>query len=71
MIEELAHLVDDFPGPANQTQCFLHISNLVKSIIRQFDVPKSKKTSDSDVDNDMDEVTKELLKLIGNMDLEI
>jgi len=44
MIEELAVLIDDFPGPANQTRCFLHILNLVvKSIIRQFDLPKKKK----------------------------
>ena len=43
MIEELANLLDDFPGPANQTWCFLHIINLVvKSIIQQFDLPKSK-----------------------------
>ena len=34
MIEELTNLLDDFPGPANQMQCFLHILNLmVKSII--------------------------------------
>ena len=74
MIAELANLIDDFPGPANQTRCFLHILNLVvKSIIRQFDVPKSKKSSDSDDDNDeatLDEATKELLKLAGDIDLE-
>ena len=73
MIEELAHLLDDFPGPANQTWCFLHILNLVvKSIIRQFNLPKSKKTSDvRDEDNPMlDAATMELLKLTGNIDLE-
>jgi hypothetical protein len=72
MIGELANLVDDFPGPVNQTRCFLHILNLVvKSIIRQFDVPKSKKTSDGEGDDEsMDEATMELLKLIGNIDLE-
>jgi hypothetical protein len=73
MIEELAKLLDDFPGPANQTRCFLHILNLVvKSIIRQFDLPKSKKTSD-DADEDdptLDAATKELLKLAGDIDLE-
>jgi hypothetical protein len=43
MIEELANLLDDFPGPANQTRCFTHVLNLVvKSIIRQFDSPNSK-----------------------------
>ena len=43
MIEELANLLDDFPGPANQTRCFTHVLNLVvKSIMRQFDSPNSK-----------------------------
>src|SRR6266567_2635799 len=71
MIKELAHLIDDFPGPANQTRCFLHILNLVvKSIIRQFDVPKSKKTLDGNDEDDMDEATKELLKLAGDIELE-
>jgi len=73
MIEELANLLDDFPGPANQTRCFLHILNLVvKSIIRQFDLPKSKKTSDDRDEDDpmLDEATIELLKLAGDIDLE-
>ena len=74
MIEELALLIDDFPGPANQTHCFLHILNLmVKSIIRQFDLPKKKKTS-ADDDNlrvgDLDHATAELLRLAGDIDLE-
>jgi hypothetical protein len=72
MIEELANLVDDFPGPANQTRCFLHILNLVvKSIIRQFDVPISKKNQENEEDDEsMDEATKELLKLASEIDLE-
>jgi hypothetical protein len=73
MIEELANLLDDFPGPANQTRCFLHILNLVvKSIIRQFDLPKSKKTSDDGDEDDpmLDVATMELLKLAGDIDLE-
>jgi hypothetical protein len=72
MIEELANLVDDFPGPANQTRCFLHILNLVvKSVIRQFDIPKSKKTLDSEDDDEgMEEAVKELLKLAGDVNLE-
>jgi hypothetical protein len=71
MIEELANLVEDFPGPANQTRCFLHILNLVvKSIIRQFDIPASRKTSDGEEDNLNDEATKELLKLAGEINLE-
>ena len=73
MIEELTHLIDDFPGPANQTRCFLHILNLmVKSIIQQFDLPKSKKTSDNPDEDDpmLDVVTMELLKLAGDIDQE-
>jgi hypothetical protein len=73
MIEELANLLDDFPGPANQTRCFLHILNLVvKSIIRQFDLPKSKKASgDDDEDNPtLDAAMAELLKLAGDIELE-
>ena len=70
MINELAKLVDDFPGSANQTRCFLRILNLiVKSIIQQFDVPTSNKLSDgNDVDESVDEGTEELLKLAGDID---
>ena len=85
MIQELANLIDDFPGPANQTRCFLHILNLVvKSIINQFDLPKAKKKAgpgDDDGDNDggddgdggfetLDPETDQLLKLAGDIDLE-
>lgn len=66
MITELAELIDDFPGPANQMRCFTHVLNLVvKSIIRQFDLPKSKGGK-----NQMDEGAKELLSLAGNIDVE-
>jgi hypothetical protein len=72
MINELASLINDFPGSANQTRCFLHILNLVvKSIIRQFDIPASKKKSDDDLDEEsIDDGTEELLKLAGDIDLE-
>jgi hypothetical protein len=73
MIEELANLLDDFPGPENQTRCFLHILNLVvKSIIRQFDLPKSKKASGDDDKDDpaLDAAIAELLKLAGDIELE-
>ena len=73
MAEDLANFLDDFPGPANKTQCFLHILNLVvKSIIWQFDLPKSKKTSDDeDVDDPtLDVAMAELLKFAGDIDLE-
>jgi hypothetical protein len=43
MIQELANLLEHFPGPANQMRCFTHVLNLVvKSIIQQFDLPKIK-----------------------------
>ena len=63
MIEELADLLDDFPGPANQTRCFTHVLNLVvKSIIRQFDSPDSKN------DKHLDEATNEMLSFAGNIE---
>jgi hypothetical protein len=72
MVEELDILIDDFPGPANQTRCFLHILNLVvKSIIQQFDLPKSKKTSDDDEDDENEAANlKEILKLADEIELE-
>jgi hypothetical protein len=66
-------LLDDFPGSPNQTRCFLHILNLVvKSIIQQFDLPKSKKTFDNKDEDDpmLDVAAAELLKLAGDIDLE-
>ena len=34
MINELAKILNDFPGASNQTHCFAHILNLVvKSIL--------------------------------------
>ena len=39
MVKHLSTLVENFPGAANQTQCFNHILNLVaKSILHQFEV---------------------------------
>lgn len=79
MIEELEFLIDDFPGPANQTRCFLHVLNLVvKSIIKQFDLPISEKKKDGNEDGneddedmgDCDLATKELLKLAASGDIE-
>jgi hypothetical protein len=73
MIEELSNLLDNFSGPANQTWCFLHILNLVvRSIIQQFDLLKSKKTLDGADEDDpmLDVATKELLKLAGDINLE-
>ena len=43
MIDELASVLEDFPGAANRTRCFSHILNLVaKSVMKQFDLPKAK-----------------------------
>src|SRR5258705_11911270 len=65
MIEELADLLDDFPGPANQTRCFTHILNLVvKSIIQQFDSPKSKN------DKNLNDAANEMLSLADNIEID-
>ena len=43
MIEHLSNTLKDFPGPANQTCCFVHTVNLiVKSILKLFDIRKRK-----------------------------
>jgi hypothetical protein len=43
MINELQLLLNNFPGLANQTRCFLHILSITaKLIIKQFDIPKAK-----------------------------
>jgi hypothetical protein len=53
MIEELHILLKDFPGPANQTRCFLHILSITaKSIIKQFDTPKVKSGHESGTEMD-------------------
>jgi hypothetical protein len=43
MISELVDLLHNFLGDANHTWCFAHIINLVvKSLLKQFEVPKKK-----------------------------
>ena len=65
MITELANLIEEFPGPTNQTRCFAHILNLVvKSIMHQFDLPNSK--SDKVLKDGM----KELLSFEGDIQFE-
>jgi hypothetical protein len=65
MIAEIANLLDNFPGAANQTRCFAHVLNLVvKSIISQFDLPKAKGNAH------LDQAAKELLILAGNIEFE-
>jgi hypothetical protein len=65
MISELIDLVENFPGPANQTRCFTHILNLVvKSILRQFDLPNPKPESG----NSLDDGSNELSSLADNLE---
>jgi hypothetical protein len=65
IIDELADLLDKFPGKANQTRCFLYIINLViKSVIRQFDVAKGKASEA------LDEAEDALCSLAEGIDLE-
>jgi hypothetical protein len=65
MIEQLEHLLDNFPGAANQTRCFAHIINLVvKSILRQFDVPKAK------ANEALDEASKVLHHIAEDIEIE-
>lgn len=67
MIESLANHLNNFPGAANQTRCFLHILNLTaKSVIQQFEVPKKKlgqDRQDDDNNNDFTEATEALQAL--------
>ena len=66
MIEHLSTLVENFPGPANQTRCFTHILNLVaKSILCQFDVTKKSEGAP----DDSDDAVRELAALAQELDL--
>jgi len=43
MIKYLGNTLDEFPGPANQTWCFVHTINLIaRSILKPFEEPKKK-----------------------------
>lgn len=65
MIDSLAKLVKAFPGAANRTRCFAHILNLVvKTILRQFDLPKTKGNQN------LDDATQELVDLAGDIETE-
>ncbi len=65
MINELATLLNNFPGSTNLTRCFSHILNLVvKSILQQFDVRHVSKVKRHKV---VDKATEELLKLADNI----
>jgi hypothetical protein len=65
MIDELADLVAAFAGDASRTRCFTHIINLIaKSVIKQFDVPKTK------AGEVLDDGLKELIVLAGEIEIE-
>ena len=43
MIRHLSTSLSEFPGPANQTRCFVHTVNLIaKSVLKPFDLRKKK-----------------------------
>ena len=64
MVDHLSTLIDDFPGAANQTQCFNHILNLVtKSILCQFGAPRKNTTVSEDLEDATDILTGFELKL--------
>lgn len=64
MIVELSKSLPNFPGPANRSRCFTHVLNLVvKSIMRQFDVPKAQENGA------MDEAAKELAATLEDEEL--
>ena len=47
MIKYLGDALDEFPGAANQTRCFVHTVNLItKSILKPFDTRKAKDLSE-------------------------
>lgn len=65
MVDQLGQLVSNFPGATNRTRCFAHIINLIaKTIIRQFDVPKTKEGQF------VDAAMAELHALAKDMDVE-
>ena len=42
MVKHIGNSLGNFPGPSNQTQCFVHTINLIaKSILKPFDTAKS------------------------------
>ena len=49
MIQHISKLLGDYPGPANQTRCFVHTINLIaQSILKPFDTQKAKGTKEFD-----------------------
>ena len=65
MIKELADLLPNWPGAANQCQCFNHTINLVaKLFLKQFDVPKKQADAVRESDDE------ELINLAEGLDEE-
>src|ERR1700720_1660309 len=60
MIDELAELLEKFPGSSNCTRCFLH----PKTLLKQIDLPK-KAAKDA-----LDNAEKKLLDLADGLDSE-
>lgn len=61
MVDILGDHLEGFEGSLGRVRCFAHVLNLVvKTLLRQFDVPKAKSRAES-VDNE----EEELLQLTG------
>ena len=74
MVAELAELLKTFPGGANRTRCFTHILNLIaRSMIRQFDLPKSQADAALDAtDQELADLAEELNgEEVDDRDLEV
>ena len=74
MVAELAELLETFPGGANRTRCFTHILNLIaRSMIRQFDLPKSQADAALDAtDQELVDLAEELNgEEVDDRDLEV
>ena len=72
MIKELADLLPNWPGAANQCRCFNHTINLVaKLFLKQFDVPKKQAYTALDAADALRECdNKELINLAEGLDEE-
>lgn len=66
MIDNLDTLLPEFSS-VNHIRCFLHVNNLVaRTLVRQFDVPKSRITAPENEDD----AARELRELAGDIELE-
>ena len=72
MVEEMAHHLENFPGAANQTRCFLHILNLTtKSILQQFEIPSKRKSNNGNGDDDGEETISKAMSELVDLSTEI